>query len=324
MTSKYLIYGLTDPRTGNLRYVGKSCTGLSRPKAHFHPTKLKESTKKNSWIKSLKAQGLLPGIEILEEHEGPFTLSDSECFWIANVKACGAELLNMTDGGDGAPGRVQSKEEKTKRSNLAKARFKLHGSSLRGYKHSQATRETMSRVRIGKRLPKKTREQVIRQVKSFGANPFFDLATGVLYQLIPDAVAATGLGYMTITSSLKGRTRHNKRFRYQEPGEPSVIEGGYVKPPIKYSEEAKAAMRGRPAPWASTPEARAAMSEGQKKRNPRPAHAVLHIESGEIFRSVDAASAKLRINRTSIYAVCDGKQEQVKKQHFCWADEPQS
>jgi len=30
-----LIYGLRDPRTDEYRYIGKSTSGLNRPKSHF-------------------------------------------------------------------------------------------------------------------------------------------------------------------------------------------------------------------------------------------------------------------------------------------------
>jgi hypothetical protein len=38
---QYIIYGLVDPETEELRYIGKSSTGMSRPKKHFYPSTLK-------------------------------------------------------------------------------------------------------------------------------------------------------------------------------------------------------------------------------------------------------------------------------------------
>ena len=42
MPSKFLIYGLVDPRDGQLRYVGKSTSGLRRPRSHWYPRVIRE------------------------------------------------------------------------------------------------------------------------------------------------------------------------------------------------------------------------------------------------------------------------------------------
>lgn len=65
--NKYIIYGLVDPRSGELRYVGKSCSGLKRPKAHLAPSNLKKATHKNNWIRQLLAAGARPDILVIEE-----------------------------------------------------------------------------------------------------------------------------------------------------------------------------------------------------------------------------------------------------------------
>ncbi len=114
---KFLIYGLFDPRTEELRYVGKSCSGLERPRQHIKPRLLKARTHKNSWLKSLLSEGLRPEIDVLEEHAGPETLNEAERFFIAYFRGIGCRLTNGTDGGDGvSAGRIQSLEEKAKRS----------------------------------------------------------------------------------------------------------------------------------------------------------------------------------------------------------------
>lgn len=96
--SKYLIYGLIDPRNQQLRYVGKSSVGLLRPQK-FH------SAKCRSWEMTLTNIGLTKEIEIFEElEEGPGIrdrLNDAETFWIGYFKMIGADLTNLTKGGDG-------------------------------------------------------------------------------------------------------------------------------------------------------------------------------------------------------------------------------
>jgi hypothetical protein len=106
-TSKFLIYGLFDPRDGQLRYVGKSTIGLERPKSHYSRS-LKGhegQTYKTNWIMSLSKVGLRPEVEVLEELPTPNGLDEAEIFHIAYYRSLGCSLTNLTDGGDGCWGR---------------------------------------------------------------------------------------------------------------------------------------------------------------------------------------------------------------------------
>lgn len=115
MNSKFLIYALVDPRTDEVRYIGKSTRGLSRPKDHLKLSVLNGSkTYKNSWILHLLALGLKPKIQILEVFDSDEDLSDAECFWIAQGRGLGWRLTNLTKGGDGATGCVFSEERRRK------------------------------------------------------------------------------------------------------------------------------------------------------------------------------------------------------------------
>ena len=99
--SNYLIYGLADPTTDEIRYVGKSCKGLERPGEHMNPGKLKYKSKKNSWIKNLKMKDLRPKIVVLEECLSADVLDEREIFWIKQHRDSGSRLTNGTDGGTG-------------------------------------------------------------------------------------------------------------------------------------------------------------------------------------------------------------------------------
>jgi hypothetical protein len=111
---KYIIYGLTDPDTQEIRYIGKSTSGLKRPKEHKKPCNLKVSSHKVNWIKSLIEQGKSYGIIIIEETQTPEELDAKEIYWIAEYKTRGAKLTNGTDGGEGALGREVTNETKEK------------------------------------------------------------------------------------------------------------------------------------------------------------------------------------------------------------------
>ena len=99
----YLVYGLVDPRTLLVRYVGKSESGLERPRSHRH--KCIGSTHREHWIAELKRAGLSYEIAVLESVATQDALVDAERWWIAFGRACGWPLTNHTDGGEGASGR---------------------------------------------------------------------------------------------------------------------------------------------------------------------------------------------------------------------------
>lgn len=111
---QFLVYGLVDPHTNQLRYVGKSCSGLTRPKWHWTASGLKERTKKSAWVKSVIATGIEPEIEVLEVCTNAQDASDQECFWIEYFRFIGCNLTNMTNGGDGCSGRIHSEATKAR------------------------------------------------------------------------------------------------------------------------------------------------------------------------------------------------------------------
>lgn len=118
----FLIYGLKDPKTGQVRYVGKSSSGMKRPSEHFRAHKLHKKCHKSSWIKSLAVQGLQPEIIVLETLDSKDALSDAEMKWIAHLKAQGHPLTNHTVGGEGVSGWKHSPETKNKIGKASKAR----------------------------------------------------------------------------------------------------------------------------------------------------------------------------------------------------------
>jgi group I intron endonuclease len=95
------IYTLTDPIDGIIKYIGKTKDLENRLFRHLNESSLKDiHTLKNKWIKDLKNQNLSPVIEILDEGNKD-TIDDLERYWIAQFKAWGFKLKNMTEGGDG-------------------------------------------------------------------------------------------------------------------------------------------------------------------------------------------------------------------------------
>jgi hypothetical protein len=94
------IYALTDPDTGDVRYVGKADNPSDRHRKHMLPSALAIRCRRTSWLKGLINAGKKPGMEVLE------TVPDSqwkerECYWIEFYRALGVNLVNTARGGTG-------------------------------------------------------------------------------------------------------------------------------------------------------------------------------------------------------------------------------
>lgn len=105
-----LIYKLIDPRTNEIRYVGKTKNSL-RKRLYEYLTKrnLTAKTHKNNWIKQLLNEGIKPIIETLEIVNEQNWI-EREIYHIKKLKSDSVNLTNTTDGGDGALGTKQSQE----------------------------------------------------------------------------------------------------------------------------------------------------------------------------------------------------------------------
>lgn len=99
-----LVYGLTDPRTGGIRYVGRSSTGLARPRAHFKALESEtDLSHRVRWLRVLQRLGLSYGIIILEHCRNKDHLYEAEERWILAGRRLGWELTNSTAGGKDGP-----------------------------------------------------------------------------------------------------------------------------------------------------------------------------------------------------------------------------
>lgn len=146
--SRFLIYALTCPRCGAVRYVGKSTTGMVRTRQHLTPSMLAQRCYRTRWLRSLLAGGLKPGVTILEELVAVDGLAAAEVRWIAHGRAAGWPLTNGTDGGDGTPGSVRSPESRARMSAALSGRKKPHlAAQNRARAWSPEMRAKVSRAR---------------------------------------------------------------------------------------------------------------------------------------------------------------------------------
>lgn len=96
------IYALSDPRTNEVRYVGKAANPAKRLQAHLSAFQLTQyRSRKNSWLRSLLEKGLKPDLLIVDSDIPAEDLNEAEKFWIAVYRGWGVPLTNGTDGGDG-------------------------------------------------------------------------------------------------------------------------------------------------------------------------------------------------------------------------------
>lgn len=111
MSKKVSIYGLIDPRTQELRYVGKSVNPKARLYQHISIRYGKSYTL--NWIKSLKAEDLEPEMIIIEVVDNK-DWKDAEIFWIGYFKSIGCRLTNYRKGGNGFDSEEVSYYNKTR------------------------------------------------------------------------------------------------------------------------------------------------------------------------------------------------------------------
>lgn len=145
------LYTLNCPLTGEVRYLGKSNNPFKRLIVH---TSTAGNTKshKNSWILSLREQGLKPTMDLLDEV--PVTEWQ---FWereyIRVFRAIGIKLINGTDGGEGNLGGHASEATRRKMSETHKARHSVTPMS-------QATKKSISKALSGKSRPRELCERL--------------------------------------------------------------------------------------------------------------------------------------------------------------------
>src|ERR1700693_5641742 len=89
-----VIYGLIDPNTKLLRYIGGTVNKETRYFNHHCPSKLKGHSHKNNWIKSLLRNGQKAEIIIIQEYNTAEELPAAEAYWYSFFISNGADLTN--------------------------------------------------------------------------------------------------------------------------------------------------------------------------------------------------------------------------------------
>lgn len=106
-----LVYALCDPRGDAVRYVGKTVRGYQRQSEHWR-LRAGDTSLRAEWIRSLLRDGVKPQFRILGMCASREGLAVAEREWIAFYlyRQSGADLTNMSTGGEGVVGFKQSAE----------------------------------------------------------------------------------------------------------------------------------------------------------------------------------------------------------------------
>ncbi len=160
MTTTF-IYGLFDPITNKLRYVGKTNNPSNRLRQHVYAAN--HYTKKNThvlnWVRKLLRNGEKPKLKVLEE-VSINNWQEAEVRWIDACRNLGIDLVNTTEGGR-AP--VATEETRRKISESKKGRHHSEETKRKialksmgrqanlGNRHTQETKEKISLSKKGRK-----------------------------------------------------------------------------------------------------------------------------------------------------------------------------
>lgn len=99
--NRVFIYVLRDPRTNQIRYVGKSKSPERRKYDHIYIARTaREINHRTKWIRLLLSHGLTPVLEVVDEVE-EIDWPSWEVAYISYFQAEGCRLVNGTLGGEG-------------------------------------------------------------------------------------------------------------------------------------------------------------------------------------------------------------------------------
>jgi hypothetical protein len=305
------IYGLYDPRGGELRYVGKTINLQARLWDHVTRAKSGEGNGKSEWISELLSLNLQPEVKILEETDEA-GWEEAEKRWIADSLDEGLDLLNVSEGGGSPPdwaGRKQSKEhirkrvearrrnntytqsEKTKRKiSQAKQGTKTgENNPFYGREHSKATRLKISKANRGhkawnKGIPcsEETKLKVSRSKKgqTLSREARKKLSESLKgRKLSPEhieKIRQANLGRrLSEETKQKLREANLGKTHSEETKEKlrEIFTGRFV------SEDTREKLRKAKTGWKMTPEQKAERSEDQKKKWQDPEYRVKMLEA---------------------------------------------
>lgn len=180
------IYALINPKTGEVRYIGKTIQTLERRLTN-HISDGRKKRYKNytvNWINSLINQNLLPEIILIDEINFEENWEWLEQYWISQFKTWGFNLTNLTEGGDGNKNQKFSKESQIKKANTIKEgilsgriSYKERGikisKKLTGIKRTDLTKDKIRFANLGKKASLESKLKKAKSILQYSLDGIF-------------------------------------------------------------------------------------------------------------------------------------------------------
>ncbi len=224
-----LVYVLSDPRDGAMRYVGKTSQPLKERLRQHIKNCHRYTNHCARWVGSLKKLGIKPVIEVVEECLNAESLDVAERFYINYFRSLGFKLTNLAAGGAGTIGVKPTDTQRAAMSCRYGGRpiqdqfgtvfiSKTEAARKLGLGRSSITQVLKGRERhaggytfsyVGEPLPVVptwTEADSIRHSRERGGRAVVD-QNGTVYQTAKEACLKTGVRQRDISNVLRGRRK---------------------------------------------------------------------------------------------------------------------
>lgn len=210
----YQVYSLSDPITGEIRYVGQTARTLRiRLTEHIQDTK-RRALHSSKWVKSLLKRGAEPLIELVEVHDTPEAVDEAEQFFIDYFRSLGFNLTNLTGGGKVTRDVIVTDKmrEMARVKNLGKTlsantRAKISASKV-GIKLPPRSAEYRAKISATNKGRVRTAEVRLKYSQMRGGKPVVHVATGLRFDTATLAANYFGLWPQGVSQTCNGRIKH--------------------------------------------------------------------------------------------------------------------
>lgn len=198
------IYALADPRTNEIRYIGKSINTKERYRNHLND---KSKTHKVNWIQSLLKINVKPTLIILEQLQDTDDWQKIEIRWIKIARDKNWRLVNSTDGGDGVlnisgEGKLRMLETWKGRKHKPETLIKLSKAS-KGRVKTKAQKKFMSEKMKGRKITWADKLKVA--VRKFDECKINNVLEDLKTMFVKDVADKYGVHRTTITKIKLGK-----------------------------------------------------------------------------------------------------------------------